>query len=147
MPRRHTEPRNPPWESVFRQWHDGRESRNRDQVVDAADTALRRVRDLCAEDFSWFEHALMDAERRWFVAALFAQHSLPRRLFEPMLQAALRDCDATEVKYLVRPCAQTFGAARVNAWLEHARESRLGSADDIAKAAYWAVRAAAPRRG
>jgi hypothetical protein len=138
MRRPEPEPRDPPWDDLYRQWHDAREAREAEQVRATADAALRRVRDLQSDDFTWLMDALEDTDKRWFVAGLFAEHALPRRLFEPMLAAALRDCDATEVKHLVRPCSKTFGTPRVVEWFRRAKELGLASTESIQKAEYWA---------
>ncbi len=128
----------PPWEDLFARWRKARSTRSSD-LRTVADIALRRIRNLSAEDLAWFESSLEDADRRWFVAALYRNDPLPRRLFDPMMLASLRDADASAVQEFVRPCCETFGSDRVDAWLTRAEAACLADSQAIAKARYKAA--------
>lgn len=128
----------PPWTDLYARWAEARASGS-PSARDLLEAALVRVRDLWPDDLEWFEAALQDRDARWFVAALFRLHPLPKRLFEPMMRSSLLDADASDVQHLIRPCLSSFGSERVIEWLDRAEEVGGGSSS-IQKARYWTGR-------
>ena len=108
---------------------------NREEAAKATRQILQTER----PDYDWLIQSLKDDKRKWFVAEIFSNYPVPKRLFEPLLQAAIHETNPSMNRYLVEPCISSYGHRRVNEYLLDVVEG--GNDDDIAGAVaalYWA---------
>ena len=108
---------------------------DREGAVKAAREILRTQR----HDYDWFIKSLKNDNLKWFVAEIFSNYPVPKRLFEPLLQAAIHETNPSMNRYLVEPCISSYGHRRVNEYLLDVVEG--DNDDDIAGAVaalYWA---------
>ena len=121
-------------------YHRCREARG-DEVYLRIQAARKRVAQNNPEDWEWLRTSLGDAERKWFVAAVFQFQPVPKRLVEPMLRAAVLERNPSRNRVFIDPCVRTYGTKRVCTKLLAYLET--GSNEEIAGAAsafYWAWR-------
>ena len=86
----------------------------------------------------WLHQALENDELRWFVAAVFERQPIPRALLNPMLRAALREpVDASSIKWLIIPLAETFGSEDISNRLDAMLKAKPTLATAVKKARYW----------
>lgn len=66
------------------------------------------------ENVSWFETALKDESKKWFVLDVFKKtQKLPESLLVPLVHAAMNEKDVSLHGYFIEPCVRTFGQDRV----------------------------------
>jgi hypothetical protein len=101
--------------------------------------ARNRVGRNTPDDWQWLADALADAERKWFVAAVFESHGVPGRLLGPMLRAGVLERNPSANRVFIQPCVQSLGARRVLEellrYLESGTDAEKAGA---ASALYWA---------
>jgi hypothetical protein len=108
-------------------------------IVRILKSARDCLRTATESDWAWLRHALLDSRQKWFVAAIFSKHSLPRRLFSPMIAAAVHEINPSLNKQFVLPCVASYDHRKVNESLLEIFET--GSNFEKAGAAnalYWA---------
>jgi hypothetical protein len=109
-----------------------------DGAFRAIQAARRTLAENTVEDWKWLERALEDPERKWFVADVFSEAPIPKRLLHAFVRAAVYEPDASRNQYFVKPCLRAYGGNRIlNAvlrYLEHGtKQEKVGAA----KAIYW----------
>jgi len=88
--------------------------------------------------WEWLEAALNDAQRRWFAAEIVSGLTLPRRLFEPCLVAAISERNPSANRYLIEPCVKAAGAGRVlERLLAYLETGSVAEKAGAASALYW----------
>ena len=88
-------------------------------------------------DWAWFERALQ-TDDKWFVSAVFAKASVPKRLLAPLITAGVRERDPSANRWLIEPCVNSYGSLRVLQELKsifQAGENR--ERGGVASASYW----------
>ncbi len=112
------------------------DSGNRDDAVRAARRNLQKPD---GSDWQWLASSLKDDGKKWFVAAVFHDYPVPKRLFADFLDAAINETNPSFNRQFVEPCVKSFGHRAVNEFLLNVVEG-----DDDAKIAgavaalYWA---------
>lgn len=112
------------------------QARQRDGAVKEARLNLQQPD---PSDWDWLADALVDDEQKWFVAAVFENHPVPKRLFSSFLAAAVNETYPSTNRQFVEPCIQSYGHRAVNEHLLAVVEN--GEAPEIAGAVaalYWA---------
>jgi hypothetical protein len=91
-----------------------------------------------ASEWNWLGSALQDENRKWFVAALFDEHSMPKCLFDRMLHAGVLERNPSFNRSFIRPCLESFGATpvllKLFAYLQSGNDREKAGA---ASALYW----------
>src|SRR5262245_12685960 len=100
------------WDEYYRGWRDAR-GRRGDEAYLRIQAARKRVQNNTPEDWEWLRSSLSDAERKWFVAAVFRFQPVPKRLFASLLRAAVVERDPSYNRLFIDPCVRSFGTARV----------------------------------
>src|SRR5262245_485750 len=100
------------WEREYSAWREalGRRGGAPHRAIEAA---RGRRRDNDSPGWRWLVEALEHDENRWFVAALFERHPVPRKLFSAFMRAAVHELDASRDRTFVEPCVRSHGAASV----------------------------------
>lgn len=125
------------WDELYKRWNDALASRRNSEAQEHLQVARKRISQNSAEDWDWLQSALVDPARKWFVARLFVRQPIPRRLFAPMMRAAVVDVDASSNKWMITPCLETFGREAVLAELEQLREAGVATEERYNQASYW----------
>lgn len=74
----------------------------------------QRLQRLSDTDIAWFEQALEDTRRKWFVAYLFRFIvPVPEPFFAPLIRAAVYEVNPSFNRNFVEPCIRAFGHRRV----------------------------------
>ena len=95
-------------------------------------------------DLYWHIQALEHPTHKWFIAKVIAQLSpVPQALFEPLLQAALREGNPSATQVFIAPCVKTFGPEAVVARAEQLAELQSGNESGLTNIKYWVPRCAA----
>ena len=110
------------WDELFNLWQDSCQTRQLTQAQERLLEARQRLADNTTEDWDWLKAALVDPERKWFVAWVFRDQKLPRRLFQAMVQAAVMGCDAHNCRWFIEPCVDSFGSDAVLEELQRLRQ-------------------------
>lgn len=135
------------WDSLYSRWRVARDERRATEFVAVSAEAVRASQEPSREDLTWFANALSDRWMRWFVATLYAKRPVPKRLFEPMIRAAVTDCDASDCRRFIGPCVETFGCeAVVDELGKHALDEDYKVRKGVQKCLYWVVPADEFRR-
>ena len=120
------------WDSLASLFDSG----NRDDAVRAARQNLQKPD---GADWQWLASSLKDDGKKWFVAAVFHDYPVPKRLFADFLNAAINEANPSCNRQFVEPCVKSFAHRAVNEYLLNVVE---GDDDtDIAGAVaalYWA---------
>ena len=120
------------WKKLAEDFEDG-------QRQDAVKAARRRFQRPDKTDWQWLADSLNHESIKWFIAAVFKGYPVPKRLFEPFLQAAIHETNPSFNRQFVEPCIASFGHRIVNEYLLDVVESDDGAAIAGAVAAlYWA---------
>ncbi|MBN3781109.1 hypothetical protein G3O06_26720 [Burkholderia sp. Ac-20345] len=105
-------------------------------ILGQASSALPRD---TAVALAWFEGALTDAPKKWFVAKVMENtNPVPRSLLDPLLKAALKEPNPSANRLFLEPCIRTFGPQTVRARiceLANAPDAEYG--DGLSHAMYW----------
>ncbi|PHQ34793.1 hypothetical protein [Rhodopirellula bahusiensis] len=110
-----------------------------EKKTEVVKVARRILQSPDASDWQWLSESLTDNHRKWFVAAIFRGYPVPKRLFEPFLQAAVSEPNPSLNQQFVEPCVKSYGHRSVNEYLLEVVES--GDNSNIAGAVaslYWA---------
>ena len=126
------------WDSHYTEWQAARAGRHNAEAHRIIEAARKRISEDRVHGWTWCREALRDRERKWFVAALFKYQPVPRRLFQPMLDAAVVDVDASSNRLFIEPCVETFGNVAVVGALTAMKASGRVSEQQIKMALYWA---------
>ena len=126
------------WDVQYEQWWTARSRRENAEAQRIVVAARKRVSESRTDSWAWLCEALMDREKKWFVATLFRDQPVPRRLFQPMMDASVVDVDASSNRFFIEPCVETFGNAAVMEALAALKASGRVSDDKITMALYWA---------
>lgn len=109
---------------------------DRQSAVQQARQILKNPTD---SDWRWLNNGLEEEETKRFVAAVFLRYPVPKRLFNPFLDAAIRETNPSTNRQFVQPCVDSFGHRRVNEYLLDVVE---GNCDESIAGAvavlYWA---------
>lgn len=105
-------------------------------ILGRASSALPRD---TAVALAWFEGALTDAPKKWFVAKVMENtNPVPRSLLDPLLKAALKEPNLSANRLFIEPCIRTFGAQTVRARIcELASDPKVNYGEGLANAMYW----------
>ena len=101
------------WDSHYTEWQAARAGRHNAQAHRIVEAARKQISEDRVHGWTWCREGLKDRQRKWFVAALFEYQPVPRRLFQPMLDAAVVDVDASSNRLFIEPCVETFGNVAV----------------------------------
>ena len=105
---------------------------------DALVAARQHLKHFGDTDWLWVESSLNDAERKWFVAAIFDRESLPRRLLPAMIRAAVLERNVSNNRAFIDPCLRTYGLARVKQLVDGYLESDVpGGPSGAERLQYW----------
>ncbi len=111
------------------------------------EAARKRVSKNTKEDWEWLIESLADKKKKYFVAQVFKYQPIPRKLFAPMIRAAIIDSDASRNRVFIEPCMETFGQNKVlaalNGYISNGSEIERKGAK---MALYWANMKAENRR-
>ncbi|UIY62130.1 hypothetical protein [Burkholderia cepacia] len=88
---------------------------------------------------AWFEAALTDSPKKWFVAKVMERtNPVPRCLLDPLLKAALKEPNPSANRVFITPCLRTFGPQIVRARICELASAPEGDyRDGLANALYW----------
>src|SRR5689334_140333 len=100
------------WEARFQRWSIASKQRG-NRTEELLREARRALSATTREDWRWLEEALLDPQRKWFVAAIYSAALPPGRLFEQMLRAGILEPNPSANRYLIEPCSRAFGEVRV----------------------------------
>lgn len=101
-----------------RQCQDKNKSNNwKRKVIGQVCSSLPKAGQL--EKISWFEEALSDQSKKWFVLDVFRNTpKLPGNLLIPFIYAAMDEEDVSLHGYFIEPCVRNFGEDRVSTFLQ-----------------------------
>ncbi|HJX10931.1 MAG TPA: hypothetical protein VJ733_10565 [Candidatus Binatia bacterium] len=101
---------------------------------------LKAASAIAQEDIDWFERALNDERRKWFVPfVLESTPDFPQALFMPMIHAAVYERNPSANRFFVEPCIGAFGHRRVKeALLGLVRSGSNSEKAGAVNALYWA---------
>ncbi|WP_152050250.1 hypothetical protein [Tautonia marina] len=133
------------WDEHYRLWSDARCKPGQDAHWQMQ-AARKRVAQNSPDDWRWLGEGLADPDRKVFVALVFKFQPVPKRLFDPMLRAAVLERNPSLNRVFIEPCVRSLGARRVIltllGYLESGSNAEKAGA---ASAMYWAVWAGNPR--
>jgi len=94
------------------------------------------------ENIEWFEIALRDDSKKWFVLEVFKSYqNLPKSLLVPLVKAAMDEKNVSLHGYFIEPCIRTFGEDRVSSiikgYIAEGNEDEKMAAKDVL---YWVPR-------
>jgi hypothetical protein len=131
------------WDEHYHLWSELRRQRREEARPQEAHRRMqeicRRVAENTPDDWGWLADALGDAERKWFVAAVFEFQPVPKVLFSAMLRAGVLERNPSFNRQFIEPCVRSFGGRPVLE--ELLRYLETGSDTEKAGAAsafYWA---------
>jgi hypothetical protein len=90
------------------------DSGNRDEAVRAA---RRNLQNPDGSDWQWLSSSLKVDGKKWFVAAVFHDYPVPKRLFADFLDAAINETNPSFNRQFVEPCVKSAGHRAVNEYL------------------------------
>jgi hypothetical protein len=102
--------------------------------------AVAKERIVNASDHDWcfLQEMLGEERRKWFVGAFFQSHPVPKALGHGMLQAGVREQDASFNRWFIEPCVRSFGAKYVlEQLLEYLHKGDNAEKAGAANASYW----------
>lgn len=133
------EARDDTWDDLYRLWAAARET-SRDAEDGRTAAARRRVGRNTQDDWRWLAEALADPERKWFVARMFAQAPVPRRLLGPMLRAGVLERNPSANRRFIEPCVASLGGRRVlEGLLRYLESGNDAEKAGAVSALYWAT--------
>lgn len=136
------------WDEHFRLWAEVRDKvggPSRDEADRRMAAARDRVKRNTPDDWRWLAEALGDPDRRHFVALVFRHQQLPKRLFAPMIRAAVTTPSPAASRWLIGPCARGYGGRRVlEHLLRYLEEGTDAEKAGAVSAMYWVQNAEAP---
>lgn len=125
-------------EDAFLAWSTASQALNEPAERDALTDARRFIASSGASGWEWLELGLKDSQRRWFAAEVVSGLTLPRRLFEPFLVAAILERNPSANRYLIEPCVKSAGAGRVlERLLSYLETGSAAEKAGAASALYW----------
>ena len=106
---------------------------------ETAVTAARRCLNTSGKvGWAWLEASLKDPRRCGFAAEVVSALTLPRRLFEPFLMAAVHEKNPSANRFLIEPCVKAAGASRVlERLLVYLQSGSAAEKAGAASALYW----------
>ena len=120
-----------PWDNLAGLFDSG----DRDAAVRAARQNFQKPD---GSDWHWLASSLKDECKKWFVAAVFRDYPVPKKLFTDFLDAAIDEANPSFNRQFVEPCVKSFGHRAVNEYLLNAVE---GNDDEkiagAVAALYW----------
>ena len=125
--------------SMTSEWDQHASSFAAGQTSEAISAARQRFQQPEDSDWRWLTDSLKDDNVKWFVAAVFKNYPVPKRLLDPFLRAAIHEANPSFNRQFVEPCIESYGHRRVNEFLLNVVEA--GSDAEIAGAVaalYWA---------
>lgn len=130
------------WEQQYREYCTVTQLPDRHEAKRRRTIVVRRTRALLArghrQQDAWVHAALLDQERKWFVAKVLAAN-VPHRFFDAMIHAAVYEINPSMNRRFVEPCIRSQGHRRVNEalleYLEHGNNFEIAGA---VNALYWA---------
>ncbi len=136
------------WEPIYLQWRQLRKEGKNAEAFALFDDAKRKFHTTKAKNYPWLIHSLKDEKRKWFVASVFLHTSLPKRLFVPMMDAAIAEPDPTDKWPFAEACARTFGAKAVRSFLKNCLNESKSAEEKklIQKMLSWSVDATPSRK-
>ena len=124
------------WQATFERLQELEASSRLKELQDVLSEARKDIpRSGSPDKWDWFATALNQSkDLSFFVLDVFRDHPIPRRLFDPMMQAGIQFGDASTLKFYMRPCIETFGLEAVREWLD---THNLNGKRSLAE--YWLV--------
>lgn len=127
------------WEELFDAYLVARRHGKPSAIQPIVQEARRHLATATAEDWKTLRQALQHDERKWLVAAIFAQAPVPKRLFPAMIQAAIAEVNPSLNRYFVAPCLASYGYRPVNeALLAYVETGSNAEKAGAINALYWA---------
>src|SRR5262245_1340323 len=104
-------------ESYAIRWKEACDAKRRHDA-EASVSSARRLLRFSPDELAWLREALHSNERRWFVAAIFEKHSVPRALLSDMITAGVQVHEASFCRSFIEPCLATFGRSEIQPLVE-----------------------------
>ena len=125
-------------ETAFQSWEVATQALD-NAAEEAAVTAARRCLNKSGSaGWQWLEAGLRDGRRNGFAAEVVSALTLPRRLFEPFLMAAVYEKNPSFNRFLIEPCVKAAGAPRVlERLLAYLVSGSAAEQAGAASALYW----------
>jgi hypothetical protein len=89
--------------------YDDRATKN--QIVKEARRLLSTA---TSADWERLSEALADDKQKWFVAAIFSEYPVPKRLVKAMIRAAIYEVNPSLNRAFISPCIASYGHRTVN---------------------------------
>jgi hypothetical protein len=101
------------FDQLFESWRSALEIGDETALEDSVRSARRLTSSAGASGWNWLDSALQDENRKWFVAAVFGEQPVPKRLVDRMLHAGVLEKNPSFNRRFIQPCVESFGAAAV----------------------------------
>jgi hypothetical protein len=103
-------------------------------------SARKRIGQNSPDDWQWLIKSLSDPERKWFVASVFQNQQIPKRLFVPMLRAGVLERNPSFNRWFIDPCVRSCGAVRVcTVLLSYLKNGSNEEKAGAVSALYWGL--------
>lgn len=79
-----------------------------------AKEARRLLSTATSDDWESLTEALGDDQRKWFIAAIFAESPVPKRMLKAMIRAAIYEANPSLNREFITSCIASFGHRIVN---------------------------------
>lgn len=100
--------------------------------------ARKRTNKNSPKDWQWLADSLADQDKKLFVALVFKDQPVPKKLFTPFLFAAVLHKDPSGNRLFIEPCVRTWGAQAVKErLLQYLRTGTNEEKAGAASAFYW----------
>lgn len=103
-------------------------------------SARKRIGQNSPDDWQWLINSLSDPERKWFVASVFQNQQIPKRLLVPMLRAGVLERNPSFNRWFIDPCVRSYGAVRVcTVLLSYLKNGSNEEKAGAVSALYWGL--------
>jgi len=114
---------------------------DRAEAFARATRVLREARKLLARSYrdhdAWVTDALLDPDKKWFVAQV-VEKNVPHRFLNPMIRAAVYERDPSLNRRFIEPCVRSFGQRQVyDSLLMYVTDGTDSEKAGAINAAYW----------
>src|SRR5687767_3785287 len=101
------------WDQYYRSYLAAKKYR-RGFANDAEPAAHLHLPHASDDEVDWLIESLEDDEKKWFVLAVVKHaSSIPRKLFHPLMRAAIYEQNPSENRWFIEICLRAFGTRAV----------------------------------
>lgn len=129
----------PTWDDLHSDWETVADDPG-DGWVQVLEAARKRLSKNSPADWEWLKDSLARQEKKSFVAAVFRNQSMPKKLLSAFIQAAVDEKNPSFNRHFIEPCLHTYPPSLIGGRLLEYLSS--GSDSEVAGAAsafYWVL--------